>query len=79
MLCTREYNREHAVEYAKRWAYERNPLFENYTGFRRRLLKLCVTVHFRRLLCDEFHRNIRMVLHIANRPRARVDGGSVLI
>jgi hypothetical protein len=33
MLCTREYNREHAVEYAKRWAYERNPLFENYTGF----------------------------------------------
>jgi len=33
MLCTREYNREHAVEYARRWAYDRNPLFENYTGF----------------------------------------------
>ena len=32
MLCTREYDRNHAVEYARRWAYERNPLFENYTG-----------------------------------------------
>lgn len=32
MLVTMTYNRERAVEYARRWALERNPLFENYTG-----------------------------------------------
>ena len=32
MLVTTEYRRERAVEYARRWAFLRNPLFENYTG-----------------------------------------------
>lgn len=32
MLVTMTYNRERAVEYARRWALSRNPLFENYTG-----------------------------------------------
>lgn len=32
MLVERRYNRENAVEYARRWAFERNPLFYNYTG-----------------------------------------------
>ena len=32
MLVTGEYKRENALEYAKRWALERNPLFTNYTG-----------------------------------------------
>ncbi len=32
MLVERRYNRENALEYARRWAFERNPLFYNYTG-----------------------------------------------
>ena len=32
MLVTMDYRRERAVEYAERWAFSRNPLFENYTG-----------------------------------------------
>ncbi len=28
----REYNRERAVAYARRWAFGRNPLFSDYTG-----------------------------------------------
>jgi len=32
MLVITEYRRDRAVSYAKRWAFERNPLFENYTG-----------------------------------------------
>ncbi len=32
MLVERRYNRENAVEYARRWALLRNPLFYNYTG-----------------------------------------------
>ncbi len=32
MLVTFEYNRERALAYARRWAFDRNPLFENYTG-----------------------------------------------
>ncbi len=32
MLVSFEYNRERALEYARRWAFDRNPLFENYTG-----------------------------------------------
>lgn len=32
MLVDRRYNRENALEYARRWAFERNPLFYNYTG-----------------------------------------------
>ncbi len=32
MLVTIPYQRERAVEYARRWAFSRNPLFENYTG-----------------------------------------------
>lgn len=32
MLVTMEYRRDRAVEYARRWAFSRNPLFENYTG-----------------------------------------------
>lgn len=27
-----EYNREHALMYAKRWAFERNPIFYNFAG-----------------------------------------------
>lgn len=27
-----EYNRERAVEYARRWAFDRNPLFFDFTG-----------------------------------------------
>ncbi len=32
MLVERRYNRENALAYARRWAFERNPLFYNYTG-----------------------------------------------
>ena len=32
MIVTKPYNRENAVRYAERWAFERNPLFENYSG-----------------------------------------------
>ena len=32
MLLTKPYNRERAVEYAKRWALDRNPLFIDFTG-----------------------------------------------
>lgn len=32
MLVSMEYNRERALEYAQRWAFDRNPLFENYAG-----------------------------------------------
>ncbi|MBR2019541.1 MAG: amidase domain-containing protein [Clostridia bacterium] len=33
MLVTKPYRRERAVEYAKRWALDRNPLFVDFTGF----------------------------------------------
>ncbi len=33
MLVIKEYDRERAYEYAKRWAFSRNPLFRNYSGF----------------------------------------------
>ena len=32
MLVTIEYDRERALEYAERWAFQRNPLFESYNG-----------------------------------------------
>lgn len=32
MLITVPYNRDHAVEYARRWAFDRNPLFYNFAG-----------------------------------------------
>lgn len=32
MLVIMDYSRTRAVEYAKRWALDRNPLFENYAG-----------------------------------------------
>ncbi len=32
MLITKPYNRERAVEYARRWALSRNPLFVDFTG-----------------------------------------------
>lgn len=32
MLVERRYNRDNALAYARRWAFERNPLFYNYTG-----------------------------------------------
>lgn len=32
MLVTGEYNRERALEYARKWALERNPLFTDYAG-----------------------------------------------
>ena len=32
MLVYKEYNRARAVEYAKRWALSRNPLFTNFAG-----------------------------------------------
>ncbi len=32
MLVSIAYRREHALEYARRWAFDRNPLFENYNG-----------------------------------------------
>lgn len=32
MFLTKPYNRERAVEYARRWALSRNPLFENFSG-----------------------------------------------
>lgn len=32
MLTVKPYNRQHAYAYAARWAYERNPLFYNFTG-----------------------------------------------
>lgn len=32
MIVTKEYNRQRAVEYAKRWALSRNPLFYDFTG-----------------------------------------------
>ena len=33
MLVERRYNRQNAVEYARAWAFSRNPLYTNYTGF----------------------------------------------
>ena len=33
MLLPIPYNRERAVEYARRWALSRNPLFVDFTGF----------------------------------------------
>ena len=33
MLVERRYNRQNAVQYARRWAFDRNPLYTNYTGF----------------------------------------------
>ena len=32
MLITKPYNRQRAVEYAMRWALDRNPLFIDFTG-----------------------------------------------
>ena len=32
MLIPRRYNRFRALEYAERWAFERNPLFASYNG-----------------------------------------------
>ena len=32
MLITKPYQRERAVEYATKWAFDRNPLFADYTG-----------------------------------------------
>jgi len=32
MLVTTSYDRERAYAYAKRWAFDRNPLFYNFTG-----------------------------------------------
>lgn len=32
MLLTKNYNRDRAVEYARRWALDRNPLFVDFTG-----------------------------------------------
>ena len=32
MLLTKPYRRDRAVEYAKRWALDRNPLFIDFTG-----------------------------------------------
>ncbi len=32
MLITKPYNRTNAVEYARRWAFSRNPLYTDYTG-----------------------------------------------
>ncbi len=32
MLVSMEYDRERALTYARRWAFDRNPLFENYAG-----------------------------------------------
>lgn len=32
MLLEKEYNRDHAVTYARRWALGRNPLFADFTG-----------------------------------------------
>ena len=33
MLVERQYNRQNALEYARTWAFSRNPLYVNYTGF----------------------------------------------
>ena len=32
MLVTAQYNRNRALEYAEKWAFQRNPLFINYEG-----------------------------------------------
>jgi hypothetical protein len=32
MIATKQYNRDRAVEYARRWALSRNPLFYDFTG-----------------------------------------------
>ena len=32
MLAIKEYDRDRALTYAKRWAFSRNPLFTDYTG-----------------------------------------------
>lgn len=32
MLATKEYNRVRAVDYARRWAFSRNPLFYDFAG-----------------------------------------------
>ncbi|MBE6599164.1 MAG: amidase [Ruminococcaceae bacterium] len=32
MLVTKPYDRDRAVQYAERWAFDRNPLFANFSG-----------------------------------------------
>ena len=32
MTVIKEYMRDNALKYARRWAFDRNPLFENYSG-----------------------------------------------
>ena len=32
MFVEKEYNREHALQYAKKWALSRNPLCYNFSG-----------------------------------------------
>ena len=32
MLVTKDYNRDRALQYARRWALDRNPLYYDYTG-----------------------------------------------
>lgn len=32
MLATLPYDRDHATAYARRWAFDRNPLFANFSG-----------------------------------------------
>ena len=32
MLVTKEYNRSNALQYARRWALDRNPLFFSFNG-----------------------------------------------
>ena len=33
MLYTKDYDREKTLRYAQKWAFQRNPLFRDYTGF----------------------------------------------
>ena len=33
MLATKEYNRMRALTYARRWAFARNPLFNDYSPY----------------------------------------------
>ncbi len=40
-----EYNRQMVIEYAKKWAFLRNPKYYNFDSVGRRLYKLCFTMY----------------------------------
>lgn len=44
-MKVKKYDRSKVKEYAKRWAYLRNPRYYNFDPVGRRLHKFCFTMH----------------------------------